>query len=368
MSQRSRRPVSIWSTTALVLLAVALTNHSGGRRVDASTSDVSATATREAELTEIASLRTEVASLRTPAAGQKVEDPLGARLGGSRASFRQALGDPTESDSPHQDRFAVSGVGEVTVTSVGDQAVGIAITPSLADPSTATAGMTDWSADEAEEIITRFAPADAIIVHVQPEPKVVAQTSAGYSEALTAAMPASGVCGGSDDSDFDVAVEFSEAPRVSTILLTIHGSRAAMSREVTPVATSQGGTVATVSLGGTTTVNGVRVSAAGVQRDAEGVLPTDGEERLIAIEVDLQNQTRAQLWYTTDDFRLTLEDGRELTAACGGVEPAVVSGTLQADEAVHGWVSFAVAKDAVPVRFTYLVGGSPSVRAGFKLP
>jgi len=366
--QRSKRPLSIWGITALALLALALTTGSGGLSAHVPSVDLSATATRETELTEIAALRTEVASLRTAGAGRTVDDPLGGRLGGTRASFRQEFGDPEESDSPREDRFVVSDVGEVRVTSVGDRAVEVAIAPTADETGTATAGSSAWTDDQADDIINRFAPADATIISVQPEPNMVEQTRAGNSEALAAITPTVITCGGSGDSDFDVTVTFANSPNVASIELAIAGDTVATSDDVAPVATRGGGTVATVSLGGSTTVNGVRVVAAGVQRDAAGALPTQDDQQLVAVEVEIQNQTSSDLIYSADDFRLSLDDGHELTAACGGVEPAIVDGKLPPDESVRGWVSFAIPEDAVPLRFTYLVGGSPTVRAGFKLP
>lgn len=368
MLQRSKRPLSIWGITALALLALALTSGSGGLSAHVPSSDASATATRDAELTEIAALRTEVASLRTAGADRTVDDPLGGRLGGTRASFRQAFGDPEESSSPREDRFIVSGIGDVRVTSVGDRAIEVAIAPLADESAIGTAGSPTWTEGQTDDIINRFAPADATIISVQPEPKMVEQTRSGDSEALAAIAPTLTTCGGSGDSDFDVTVTFADSPNAATIVLAIAGDTVATSDDVAPVPTGGGGTVATVSLGGSTTVNGVRVAAAGVQRDAAGALPTQDGQQLVAVEIELQNQTSSDLIYSADDFRLSLDDEHELTAACGGVEPAIVDGKLAPNGSVRGWVSFAIPEDAVPLRFTYLVGGSPTVRAGFKLP
>lgn len=369
MVQRSRQPLLIWATTAVALVALALTGVGGMTDVNASSGDPSATATRQAELTEIAALRTEVATLRTAGAGQATGDPLEGRLGGSRAGFRRALGEPTTTDAADEDRFQVDGVGVVRVAYVADRAVEIEIARSPDDNGTVAAGTPGWTDEQADDIIQRFSPEDAVIDDASPDQDSGTRTTTWRSAGLADAAPDLAACRDHGNEEFGVAVTVSRSDEVSKIVLSIDPSAGSIvSEEVTPAASGQGGTSATVSLGGTTTVNGVRVSATGLQQDAEGMLPLQETDVLLAVEVDLRNQTAGDLTYSTGDFRLTLDDGREFAAACGGVEPAIVSGQLASSDSVHGWVSFAVPSDATPVRFTYLVGGSPGVRAGFKLP
>jgi hypothetical protein len=334
-----------------------------------------ATATRAAEEAELADLRTQVAELSTEVArlSGAGEAVLG-RLGGARGGFAEEYGEPVTFVGPDQAIYDVSDVGRLTATFADGLAKQLVVVPPRPpDKPIDEADSADWTLDQAREIARRFAPADATFDEELPG-DVSGVVEAGSSEALATALgPAAdeaAACPPAAGSGaFTITFTQPTAETVSAITLAAAAAPSELpTTEVTPADQGRtgrgGGAVANSSLGGTVTVNGIRAQAHGARSDVEGTRAPAADHRFYAVEATIANQTDRPLAYDLVDFVLVDDQGRELTAICGGAEPAITRGELAPGDEVEGWITFQVPVDFTPTRFVYLVD---SAKIGFNL-
>lgn len=326
-----------------------------------------ATATRAAEEAELADLRTRVAELSTEVAGLggNDEEALAGRLGGQRAGFDEAYGEPTGFVGEDQVEYAVPDVGRLTATFEDGRAVRLVASPERpADKPTSEPDAADWDLERAQEIVDRFAPLDAELAEPERARPAEGREAAGESPTLAegAATPeASDGCPAADGGAFTVSYTTPTRQTVSAVTLELiaGGAAPAPDEPLTRLAGDGGGiTRARSSLpSGVTNVNGVAVQGVQARLDAEGTGAADGSS-YVAVELTIENRTEDDLAYEPEHFVLTDEEGRELPAVCGGVEPAITTGVLAPGEAVEGWVSFLVPEGFEPDQINYLVNGS----------
>jgi len=122
--------------------------------------------------------------------------------------------------------------------------------------------------------------------------------------------------------------------------------------------------VANSSLGGVVAVNGLVMQAFDVVVDAEGERPPAPGQKLVAVELAIENDGRRAIRFDLSDFVLVDASGREVTAICGGVEPALERVEVGRGEVAEGWVTFQVPEEFEAERFVVL---APSARVGFEL-
>jgi len=362
----THRGLGFVSTGVVILAFIALmTAPTAMTGMSAAQGDVPATATRAAELAEIDALRTQVAALSTEVARLRAaSEPLDGRLGGSPDSFDRVYGTTTTSTTADETTFEAAGIGQLTVSFVDGRATRIVVTA----PDSSTTG--PWTAEAATETVRQLAPADAELGEAS---EVTNQEISllGTSQTLAEAIPlAIGDCESGTAGSFAARLDVPAGSTVTAITLSLEPGGTEASGVTSSQATTSnanGGAVATVSLGGTTTVNGIRIRALQVQDPADGPRPASDGDRLVAVEIEIGNDTGDDLRYDVTHFRLAGDDGEEWQATCGGLDPAVASGEVDPGESVTGWVTFAIPAEAAATRFTYLVGGSDRVRAVFIL-
>ena len=360
----------------LILVSAIVVTSEAGRRdlgtgAAAQGDAAAATATQIAEEAELADLRTQVAALSTEVARLRGDEALAGRLGGSRAGFDLTYGAPAGFIGPDEVAYEVLGVGRVTVSFEENRAGRLIVVPPrpptkpVSEPDPA-----DWALAEARDIAERFAPEDATLGGDGPAAEgglVVAGASAELAAALVPVQAAG--CPAEDSGEFAVTFTTPTDDTVSAITLELTpGVVTVRASTATPAGTGRaignGGAVANSSVGGTVTVNGIRVRALRVRADAEGSVPPAADTSYLAVEVSIENLTDRALSYDMPDFVLMDEDGRELAAVCSGVEPAVTRGELAPGESLEGWISFQVPADFRPERFVYVVDNA---RIGFIL-
>lgn len=362
----THRGFSLVSTGVVVLGFIALvTAPTVTTGVDAAQGDVPATATRAAEMAEVDELRTQVAVLSTEVATLRAtSEPLDGRLGGTPDSFDQVYGTAPTSTPEDERTFEIEGIGLLTVSFVDGRASRLVVTA----PASSMTG--PWTVESATGVVRQLAPADAELGDASD---VTNQeiTLLGISQALAEAIPAAiGDCDQGTAGGFAAQLDVPAGSTVTAITLTVASSgtdSSDVTSSQTTTSNAGGGAVATVSLGGTTTVNGIRIQARQVQDPAVGPRPAGDGDRLVGVEVEIGNDSGDDLRYDVTHFRLADDDGQEWQATCGGLEPAVASGEVDAGDSVTGWVTFAIPAEAAAARFTYLVGGSERVRAVFIL-
>lgn len=354
--------------------------------------------TPPAETPSVEALQTRVAVLDTEIEllGGVPLDVISGRLGGSQASFDADFGapvgyvdvnqnvspEPPLEGDPVQILYAVPDVGQIAVTFEGGRAVGIEVSPDrAADRPLNEADDADWALDRANEIGSRFAPTDAsagTLVSEQVEPAAgVEMTVEATSEALATLFPpvSDGSCGPAPAPGvFTATLTFSAADRISLLsYATGGGAGGATAGSLAPTVPTEpgqgraergGNAVANSSLGGSVTVNGIQVQAFQIRPNAEGVATAAPDQMLTAINVAIGNQTDHNVTFDLPDMVLVDAEGREVSAICGGVEPAITQGELAPGEAIEGWVTFQAPADFVPVRFVFLVDNA---RIGFNL-
>jgi hypothetical protein len=351
--------------------------------------------------TRVAVLETEVSLL-----GGVALELISGRLGGSQATFDADYGpaagyvdadgniqaEPPLEGDPAQVLYDVPDVGQIAVTFANERAVGIVVTPPrTADRPLNEVDDADWTLEQANQVGSRFAPADAsagTLVSDQAEPASGAElTVQATSEALAAlfpqpeAAPAAGACepapAAPEPGVFTATLTFSSPERISAVTYATGGGgtdgEAAAAGALAPTTPTEpgagraergGNAVANSSLGGSVTVNGIQVQAFQIQPNAEGVAaPAEGQS-FTALDVALTNQTDHNVTFGLQDMVLVDAEGREVSAICGGVEPAITEGELAPGDSIEGWVTFQAPADFVPVRFVFLVDNA---RIGFNL-
>ncbi|MDP9365539.1 MAG: DUF4352 domain-containing protein [Chloroflexota bacterium] len=328
-----------------------------------------ATATRAAEEAELADLRTRVAGLSTEVARLggtgAVEDEaaLAGRLGGQRGGFDAAYGPAVASSGDDEVAYDVPDVGRATVTFDDGRAVQVVVSPDRpADKPVSEEDPADWSLARAQEIAASFAPEDADLPEPERARPAEGRESSGESRALAdAATPTADACPVEETGAFTVDYTTPTRNTVSVVTLTLRGGAAAEPDPPLTRLPGPGGSVTRVRSSlpsGLTNVNGVTLRGIQARLDAEGEEPAGENGRYVAVELEIENGTIRELVYEPEHFVLTDAEGRELLAACGGVERAILAGELAPGESVAGWVSFLVPEDFDPEAFTYLVNGS----------
>ncbi len=364
--------VGVGACLTLVLLLSGLVSSAPGSAAQEAESDP--TATRAAEEAELADLRTRVAVLATEVAelGGADREALAGRLGGSRTGFDEAYGEPTAFIGADQVAYDVEDAGRLTVTFEDDRAVRLVVAPDRpAEKPSSEPDPADWTLEEAQEIAARFAPADAELAEPTGDGTEEDLATGATSAALVddVGTPTASGCPRPGAGSFDVAFATPTPETVSVVTLTLGPEQASVPEPERGATRRPGGGGAFVSssLPGQTTVNGLRVQGIQARFDAEGAQPAPEGASYVAVELGIENETGGDLSFEPGHFFLTDERARELTAVCGGVEPALAAGELAADEAVEGWVSFLVPEDFEPERFVYLVNGDSSVQVVFTL-
>lgn len=392
-----RGRVGLAALAAVVLAALALTSllSGGGSRGVAQEAS-----TPPAETPSVEALQTRVAVLETEVSllGGVDLELISGRLGGSRASFDADYGapagyvdingnvtaEPPLEGDPAQVLYDVPEVGQIAVEFANGRAVGIVVSPPRAtDRPLTEVDEADWTLDQANQIGSRFSPADAsagtLISDVEPAAGVELSVQA-TSEALAALFPvtADGSCGPvAEPGVFTATLTFSSADTIASLAYATGGGggggETAAGGSLAPTTPTEpgagradrgGNAVANSSLGGTVTVNGIQVQAFQIRPNAEGVVAPAPDQTLTAIDVAITNNTDHNVTFDVPDMVLVDAEGREVPAICGGVEPAITQGDLAPGETIEGWVTFQTPADFVPVRFVFLVDNA---RIGFNL-
>jgi len=155
----------------------------------------------------------------TATAAPEPEDPLGSRLGGSRASFESRYGVPTGGDERTGAFYQVRGYGLVFVQFGDGLVTSISLAPQRpADKPASQPDPADWTLDKARELAGRFLPADVQLGSESAEGGGL--TGIGRSEALAAAIGPGGGQPGECLYRFATTV----AGRVSLITITLAAS------------------------------------------------------------------------------------------------------------------------------------------------
>ena len=371
MSRGKLGLVGLGVLLTLVLLAVA---PSSARPNSAQDGEVDPTATRQAEEAELADLRTRVAGLATEVArlGGGEQEALTGRLGGSRTGFDDAYGPPAAFIGADQVAYDVPEVGRLTVTFEEDRAVRLVISPPRpADKPNSEADAADWSIAEAGDVATRFAPADAELGDLTRDRAADGLVTTGTSTALTTGTgtPTASGCVPTGGGSFTVSFTRPTRETVSAVTLELAPDAAIPPTPAPPSERRGGGAnvFAASSLPGETTVNQVRVRGIQARFDAEAMEAPVEDGSSVAVELEIENQTEGSLEYAPGHFLLVDEDGRELSAVCGGVEPELSAGEIGPGESAEGWVSFLLPEGFEPARFEYRINGAPGIRVVFLL-
>lgn len=370
----------------------------GGARGGAQEASTPPEGTPPAEPPSVEALQTQVAVRDTEIEllGGVALNLISGRLGGSQASFDADFGgavgyvdinqnvspEPPLEGDPVQILYAVPEVGQIAVTFANGRAVGIDVSPErTADRPLNEADDADWTLDQANQIGSQFAPADAsagTLVSEQTAPAPgVELTVEATSEALAVLFPpvADGSCGPAPAPGvFTATLTFSTADRISALSYATgggaSGATAGSLAPTTPTEPGQGrserggSAVANSSLGGSVTVNGIQLQAFQIRPNAEGVATAAPDQTLTAISVSIGNRTDHNVTFDLPDLVLVDAEGREVPAICGGVDPAITQGELAPGETIEGWVTFQAPADFVPVRFVFLIDNA---RIGFNL-
>jgi hypothetical protein len=323
---------------------------------------------------ELADLRARVAALATQVAelGGADREAVRGRLGGSRAGFDDLYGRPAAYLAPDEVGYDVPAVGRVTVRFAGDRATRIvAAAPRADDARLDKPDPADWPEERALEVASQFAPADAVTG--EPVAGELAFVVSGASEALAGAMTAPDAAGCPVGGAQPFTATFTQAgpDLVSAIVVETAAPGAGTRLPAEPVPAEEGQlaragsrAAATSSLGGTVSVNGVRVIAAAARADAPGPRPAAEGFAFFTVDLRLANETEQPLSYEPSDFILIDRRGRELTAICGGIEPSIARGEARPGEEIAGVVSFEAPERFRAERFVVLVDGA---RVGFDL-
>ncbi|MCC6314037.1 MAG: DUF4352 domain-containing protein [Thermomicrobiales bacterium] len=366
-----------FTPAAAVFAALALAGGLFAARPDgvvpiaAQTGDAGATATRTFEEVQLADLQTQVADLSTRVAELGGADlaQVAARLGGSRTSFDAAFGLPVAYVGVDSVQYDVSDVGRVIVTFLDGVAQRVVVVaPRPVDKPLDQPDEADWTPQKALEIADRFAPTDAGMPTDVAQIDI-AQPVAGTSEALNQAIaePDAQGCTPVGPRGFTLVFVSAAADKISAIDLAIAPESAALA-PTTPSAGGRSnrgaGAVANSSIGGTVSVNGVKVQALQTRENVKGARPAAEGASLFAVELTVENGARKPVSFALSDFILTDAQGQEVTAICGGVDPAFTQADIAGGESVDGWVTFQIPDGFVPERVVVL---APNARVSFTL-
>jgi hypothetical protein len=365
----------VLATMAVGLIAaiVALSGVGGRHSLAGQVATPAASPAATTDEAEVSDLRTRVAELstRVAALGGADREAVKGRLGGSRAGFDDLYGRPAAYLAPDEVAYDVPDVGRVAVRFADDRATRIVLAaPRPADLPLDQPDPGDWSDETATALATRFAPADAQLGEPTADGERALVVS-GTSEALTGAMaPADALgCPVGGATPFSATFTRSGADQVSVVVVETAPPGTASALPAEPVEPeqgqlSQGGSraIANSSLGGTVSVNGVQMSATSARANAQGPRPAAEGYQFFTVDLRIENQTAQPLTYEPSDFILVDRRGREATAICGGIKPAIARGELAPGTGTEGVVTFEVPERFRAERFVALVNGA---RVGF---
>lgn len=395
MRRGTRGLAALAAVLLAALLIVPLLSRVGSRGAAQEAGTPTAT---EAEAPSVEALQTRVAVLETEVEllGGVPLELISGRLGGSQATFDADYGapvgyvdangnvlpEPPLEGDPARFLYDVPDVGQIAVEFANGRAVGIAVSPPrAADRPLTEVDDADWTFDQANQVGSRFAPADAsagTLISEETEPAAGAElTVQATSEALAALFPAPAAtdCAPAPEPGvFTATLTFSSAERVAAVTYSTGGATdAAVAGSLAPTTPSEpgegraergGNAVANSSLGGSVAVNGIQVQAFQIQPNAAGVAAPAPGQQFTAINVAITNQTGEVVTFRPQDLVLVDAEGREVSAICGGVEPAIAEGELAPGETIEGWVTFQAPAEFEPVRFVFLAANA---RIGFNL-
>lgn len=308
---------------------------------------------------QLSDLQTRVAVLSTQVAelGGADAEAVAGRLGGSRAGFDAAYGPPAAFPAPNDVLYDAAGLGAVRVTFQDDRATVISAVPLGRDaalPSTQPSDA-DWSTDAVRHVVATLSPDDAAFGPDERQAGVT--TISGTSQALAVAVvpPDGSGCPASGAAAFRARVVQPTDGTASSVTLTVDSSPTTLApaKPQKPKVPRGGNAVANSSIGGVVNVNGIAVQAQQVRPNATGTRPPAAGQSFLAVQLTIENRSNRPLDYTLDDFALVDAKGREVPPVCGGVDPAITSGTVAAGETLEGWVTFQVPSNFTPTRVVF---------------
>ena len=329
-------------------------------------------AAQEAELVD---LRNRVAALSTRVAelGGADQEAVKGRLGGSRAGFDDLYGRPAAYLAPNEVAYDVPEVGRISVRFDDDRATRIvAAAPRPADAPLDQPDAADWSDETALKAAGAYYPLDATTDEPAADGDRAFHVN-GTSEALTAAMaPADALgCPVGGATPFSATFTRSAPDLVSVFVIGTAPPGSGTQRPAEPVPAAEGQlaqvgsrTIASSSLDGTVSVNGVQLVATSARPDAQGPRPAAEGYQFYTVDLRITNDTADPLAYELGDFVLVDRRENEATAICGGVEPAITRGELEPGSGIEGVVTFEVPERFRAERLVVLVNGA---RVGFQL-
>lgn len=370
-----RRVVLAVIVVSAIIATVGLIRPSGPQSSAAQVGTPVGTPEATTQEAELADLRNRVAALSTQVAelGGVDQEAVKGRLGGSRAGFDDLYGRPAAYLAPDEVAYDVPNVGRVSVLFQGDRATRIvAVAPRAADAPLDQPDSADWPDETALNGADALSPFDATMDAPEADGDQAFLVS-GTSEALTAAMaPADALgCPVGGATPYFATFTRSAPDLVSVIVVETAPPGEAIRVPAEPVPAAEGRlaqagsrTMANSSLGGTVSVNGVRLVATSARPDAEGPRPTTDGYRFFTVDLRIANDTTEPLTYELGDFVLLDHRDNEATAICGGAEPAITRGELEPGSEVEGIVTFEVPERFRAERLVVLVDGA---RVGFRL-
>lgn len=359
--------------TGLIAAIVVLSGIGGRNSLAVQVQTPAASPVAMTDAAEVADLRTRVAELATRVAELGGADPeaIKGRLGGSRVGFDDRYGRPAAYLAPDEVAYDLTDGGRVAVRFTDDRATRIVLAaPRPGDAPLDRPDPADWNEETARALAARFAPADAQSGETAADDDL-ALVERGTSEALTGAMAVADSlgCPVGGATPFTATFTRSSADQISVVVVETAPPGAAVPLPAAPVEPDQGQlgrggsrAIANSSLGGSVSVNGVQVSATSARANAQGPRPAAEGYEFVTVDLRIENQTAQPLRYEPVDFILVDRRGRETTAICGGIEPAIARGELAPGTGIDGVLTFEVPERFRPERFVALIDGA---RVGF---
>lgn len=340
----------------------------GSVAFEGSAADTAGTPVAATDDAYVADLQTRVADLSTRVAelgGADVAE-LEGRLGGSRSGFDARFGAPVAYLGGGTVQYEVPEIGRVSVTFVDGIAQQVTAVPPrpaglpLEEPDPA-----DWSLARAGEVAAELVPADATLAESGAAAVPEAGSSAILGQATTVTDEAGCVVG--SRQSFSIAATAPNEESVSSLALALDTEAAALAAtepERGGRSNRSASAVVNQSLGGVASVNGLVIQTFDLEEGVEGARPPAPGQTLVAVELAIENGSRRAARFAESDFLLVDAEGREVSAICGGAEPAIVPIEIGRGDSVEGWVTFQVPEDFVPERFVIL---APGARVGYEL-
>jgi hypothetical protein len=366
----NRRSLILSGSAAGLLAAAAIAASGFDRRgVMLAQEGVSTPSSTAIDPAQMADLQTRVAELTTRVAELGGGDPaaLEGRLGGGRSGFDARFGWPVAYLGPNLVQYAAEGLGRVTVTfEQGVAAEIVVLAPRPADRDLSQPDAADWTPARAAAVAAELAPADAEVTAPDPAANAPMLSS---SQALRDAGGASatGGCLPSGPRGFSVALTAPDPEHVAAVTLKADpaGEGTAPPKPERAGRSTRGASaVANSSLGGTVSVNGLRMQALDVNEGMPRALPDGSSVKDLSVEISIGNQTRKPVRFDPTDFVLVDANGYELVAGCAGPEPSLARAEVPKGAQLDGWVTFLIPDGYQPEKLVVLAGNA---RVGFML-